>query len=726
MSETQDTAAFDLGKVFQTLRAHRVAFLATVLLFLGISFGLASRRTPLYSAQAQVLVASSPAEAILDSSFQNLQIRERELANEVTLATSDAVEAAMIETFGAVPKVTVRIDVDSDVLIFNAIAEDPVDAADQANAWANDYVALKRDQSSSSINAATDVLSARLADLRERRTSISAPLDSLNERIALASLLEDRVSLESEYDRLHVSLKPELDIVDAEIQATVESISGLDLSQRLTSLGSTQVVRAATPAKDSTNTPSSVLVILGGVAGLLVGSGLVLVLANLDHRLKDADDVVAAVGVPVIASIPDYKQRTAMPSIELVVSEVPSHPVTDAYLAARSALQFSHLDRRLQTLLITSASASEGKTSTAVNLAYSFARLEKSVALVDLDLRRPRLHKVFGHDVTPGLTDAAVHDKPLSDLFHDESRDALQLRFLATGLLPASATDFLASSKFSDSIDELLGGQDTIIFDSAPVLPVPDTLVLASKVDATVIVARSGVTRRKELQTAIKLLEASGARVAGVVLVGVAAKTGYYGYESEEDLASRPDSGSLFASPPKRDAAAAFEKLGEAQQARQRSGSKARAASGAEPTKNVNAEAEARTNGPEQNDNSAHSQAAGSKRGRAAGSNTSTDGPERQKDSPNSRAKNGRNHKTNRSNKSTRNVKPPASDKAPQAVKNSSNGTNGQRKSGRRGPKTQSSSDAGQNRGRNKESQATDADKPKSAPSGQSGKRPSQ
>ena len=199
----------------------------------------------------------------------------------------------------------------------------------------------------------------------------------------------------------------------------------------------------------------------------------------------------------------------------LITITDPRSPVAEAYRRLRTNLEFASLDSSLRTLLVTSAGPDEGKSTTLSNLAVSIAQAGRRVILVDGDLRRPRLHELFGLDNRQGLTTVvsqAGGDIPLQESGVDG------LRVLAAGPLPDIPADLIASPAVETLIATLREQADIVLFDAPPVVTVTDAAVLASKVDGVLLVINAGRTRREYAQRAKALLAQVHARVVGAVL----------------------------------------------------------------------------------------------------------------------------------------------------------------------------------------------------------------
>jgi len=206
-----------------------------------------------------------------------------------------------------------------------------------------------------------------------------------------------------------------------------------------------------------------------------------------------------------------------MPSANhhLITLTEPRSPVAEAYRTLRTNLMFSGLDRPLTTLLVTSPSSEEGKSTTLANLAVTMAQGGRSTILVDCDLRRPRQHELFGLPAEPGLSNAILDKVDAPGLMPTQVEN---LSLLPAGAVPPSPADLLGSRRMEALIANLKSRADIVLFDAPPVIAVTDAALLASKLDGVLLVVSAGHTRREHAQRAKALLERIHVHIVGTVL----------------------------------------------------------------------------------------------------------------------------------------------------------------------------------------------------------------
>jgi len=275
----------------------------------------------------------------------------------------------------------------------------------------------------------------------------------------------------------------------------------------------------------------------------------------MDTSIGAIDDVEALLETSVLGVIPDLDveaelaeekgesvsldQETKEKYTMLLSLFLPKARVTEAFRALRTNLFFSGLERDLKTLMITSSTQMEGKTTVAINLAIGLAQLGKRTLLVEADLRNPFLHHAFGIPKEPGMVEVVIGSAPLDEAvrsFPDLilGRAGIEglidrpgidnLFLLPCGHQPPNPTEFLSAQVTADFLAELREQYDYVVFDAAPILPVADSSILGSYVDGTLMTVRVGRVARAALKRAKALLEAAKIRVLGVCLTGVKAE----------------------------------------------------------------------------------------------------------------------------------------------------------------------------------------------------------
>ncbi|MGO8680575.1 MAG: GumC family protein [Limisphaerales bacterium] len=287
----------------------------------------------------------------------------------------------------------------------------------------------------------------------------------------------------------------------------------------------TSIVEITGPAEpgDSPVKPNKTLnIVLGVVIGLIMGVGLAFFIEYLDTSVKTIDEVERAFQSPVLGVIPQ--------NVGYLVDEGLESPHAEAYRVLRTNILFSRKDEKLNTVVVVSAGAGEGKSITVVNLATVFAQAGQRVLVVDSDLRRPTLHKLLHVSNNIGLTNYLLKQNKLEEIIQTTSVPMLD--FMASGKLPSTSMSILGSAQMKEMVAELKQRYDFIFFDSPPILGVSDASVLASEVDMVIQVIQYRRYPQPMSIRAKQLIEKVGGNLIGILLnnINMSQDESYYYY----------------------------------------------------------------------------------------------------------------------------------------------------------------------------------------------------
>lgn len=279
---------------------------------------------------------------------------------------------------------------------------------------------------------------------------------------------------------------------------------------------------------------------LGLLAGLILGLGLAVLREVLDTTVRTVEDLQKTAGVPVMGTI--WFDDAAGKSPVIVQGQRNSIR-SEAFRQLRTNLQFVNAAQPVRTLVVTSSLSGEGKSTTACNIAISFADAGQRVLLIEGDLRRPRVAEYLGLEGSIGLTNVLIGQVAIAEVL--QSWGGSGLTVLASGSIPPNPSEMLGSPGMIELLETLKNSFDVIVIDSPPLLPVTDAAILSTYADGAIVVARHGSTKRAQLAASIKSLRAVDARILGCVLNMVPTKgvDGYgYGYSygyGEDESGSR-------------------------------------------------------------------------------------------------------------------------------------------------------------------------------------------
>lgn len=211
-----------------------------------------------------------------------------------------------------------------------------------------------------------------------------------------------------------------------------------------------------------------------------------------------------------------------------VVEKNPKSIAAEAYRSLKTNIQYSSFDKEYKSIVVTSANPGEGKSTTAGNLALTLAEGEAKVLLVDCDMRKPSVHKKFRVTNTYGLSDVLLQKQKVMDVAHIYKKN---LHIITAGKIPPNPAEMLASKSMTLFLKEMKEHFDYIVLDTPPVQAVADSQILSTKVDGTLFVVRSGITKKDDVQNSISALKKVNANIIGTVLHAVDnSRNKYYYY----------------------------------------------------------------------------------------------------------------------------------------------------------------------------------------------------
>ncbi|MGH9070934.1 MAG: polysaccharide biosynthesis tyrosine autokinase [Acidimicrobiales bacterium] len=492
-----DTPGAELGlrDYARALRQHKWAVMGTTLLVTLIAVVVSVARHPVYQAKAEVLVQPSLVQTVLNPS--SAVIESTLLQTDVQQFSGRGVLDAVRASLGSTPPVTPAEVGTTGVIGVAANASSPARAAVVANAYANAFVSVSNVKAQKDLSSAVNQLNHQLA--------------ALNTQVASAAPGPQRDSLTSQ-------------------EATLQSELSTLQENAAVSSGGITIQAVATPDPKPISPKRARDIGLGVALGLVLGVGLALVRQYLDDSVSTREDLDrVAGGIPSLGVVPLVAEWRD-PGVPLVVTLTdPKSEAAEAYRSLRTAIQFAGVDKEFVTLQVTSAKPGEGKTTTVANLAVALARAGQRVAIASCDLRRPRVHDFFGMDNEVGFTSVALGTVALGDAVQASPVDD-RILVLTAGPIPPNPSELLSSKRAAQILADLASMVDVVLVDSPPVLPVTDASVLASSVDATLLVATAGTTTRKDVALAVEALRRVEAPLVGTLLNAAKATGGYAGY----------------------------------------------------------------------------------------------------------------------------------------------------------------------------------------------------
>jgi tyrosine-protein kinase Etk/Wzc len=271
------------------------------------------------------------------------------------------------------------------------------------------------------------------------------------------------------------------------------------------------------------------LVAIGLFVGLGFGAGFALLKKMMDNTVNTPNDIQNK-DINLLAWIPVIDElKAGKNEFEAIVAKRPDAIASEAYRTLRTRIRFSRIAKEtLKTILVSSPVAQEGKTTTALNLATVLANANYKTVLVDLDLRRPRVHGLFNQQRFPGLTDYFLTLSVLDAIVRKSGIPNLD--YITSGTIPPNPSEILGSAKLEEFIELLKTMYDYIIIDSAPIVSVTDSEILSKIVDGTILVVSAGSTEQELMERSVETLNNVSNSFLGVVLNKFTYRNGYSSY----------------------------------------------------------------------------------------------------------------------------------------------------------------------------------------------------
>ncbi len=398
--------------------------------------------------------------------------------------------------------------------------------------------------------------SAQVALIQSDSTSAAATLNEINANQKLTStysvIAKSKVVLEQVISDLGLSVTPDVLAKDIKVSTitdtTILKITATSKNPEESAAIANSVANVFTNKTDliktldnvvvleTAETPSNVAnnttlrdVAIAILASLFLVTGVAFIIYYFDDTIKYSENLEENVGLPIVGKIIKSDIKLKDGESEILIKKYPKSVVSESIRSLRTNLQFTSLDKKIQTIHITSSVAGEGKSFVAANLATAFAQAGQKVLLVDCDLRKGRQHIIFKKSNSIGLTNLlADYVSKRDDYIQDTDIENLSL--LTRGSSIPNPSEVLASEKNKDLIRKLKKDFDLVIFDSAPVGAVADPVIMSNLTDETIIVARDGKTPRTALAVTKDTLAKTDAKIAGIVLNDIDRKIGHYYY----------------------------------------------------------------------------------------------------------------------------------------------------------------------------------------------------
>ena len=507
----------DLEDVLAVLWFRKWSILAITLLVVGVALAVSSRQTPVYEAQASVLVTP------IDMNNGSTVPEAPNLPTEAELVSSVAVAQIVAQNLdiqgdprALLADLSVDQPTDTEILEVNYRDPEPVRAQRLAMGFAEGYLQFREEAASKLVLEEARDLDERISALEQRLRRVQADLARLpDDDPRTAALQSEAVSLQSLILQTQVA---RLDLPS--------DVSGGEIIQPASLPGSPvspdHIVSGA----------------FGLAAGLALGVGLALIRDRMSGRLRSSQELEEYLEAPVLGVVPPVPDWHRRKKAYLVSVTRWRSPPAEAYRVLRTNL-LSAVGSGAKSIVVTSTHSGEGKSATVANLGVVLARAGKRVSLLSADMRRPRLHAFFGRDAQIGLSDVLGGRLPLEAAVQEIALhgsapmdlSTVSLRLVSSGPVPADPAELLGSAAMAKVLEDLERVSDIVLIDVPPILPVSDASVVAARTKYVLLVIGPYSATQAAVVSARQQLELVGARILGGVLNGpTSIKARSFGY----------------------------------------------------------------------------------------------------------------------------------------------------------------------------------------------------
>jgi capsular exopolysaccharide synthesis family protein len=523
----------DIRRYFGVLWRRKWWIVVPVVLAAVVVFALSSMRDDRFRAYGELLV-TQPADTGVPLVDQSLSDEaKRTIENEIELIDSRDTQDAVAELAGRPLAVHARTSGNSDVISVSTENASAQQAADDVNDFTEAYLTLRRRDRLDDLHAVRRQVIAEREGVRQNLQQLQRPIREVEQLIATTPDGPERDALYNERDALRDENNYRRSSLNMELSQLNSTLDAIDGAVELTDGGVEIITAARPPGEPFFPQPKKDTLVAISIA-LLAGLVLAFAAEFSFDRVTNQEDIEV--------TLPDDRFLGAIPVIDELNSARPHSVLTfggeqslgaEAYRALAASIEFARLEKPVKVIHFTSPVAGEGKSTTAANLAAAFAETGARVAMVDADVRRPELYRILGGRNDVGLSSVLLGRVPLADALRDV--DSLPgVKLLSPGELPPNPTKMLYARRTEDVFDALRAEFDVVLVDGPPVLPVADALILTQFSDMTVMVIRSGSTRRRALRRARHALARVEAASLAVVLNAAPLSGpdgyGYYGH----------------------------------------------------------------------------------------------------------------------------------------------------------------------------------------------------
>jgi succinoglycan biosynthesis transport protein ExoP len=464
----------------------------------GSIYWISSHQTPIYEATTELLVSDPPATQSVSSSSlvaatSNSAITYSEMITDTPVLDSVIKSLGLtIATKTLQDAITVSIVPNTQIISVSVDDPSPKNAANIANTIVAEFQA--------------EIQKIQAARYQSSKDSRQKLINSLTAQLSNETDPAKRADIQKSIDAAQTSFDQ---VVLAEAQSSTIVLQVQPAELPIVPIG----------PRTFLNT------LLAAVIAAMVSVGGILVADFLDDTIRNPDEITTKFGIPVLGVITRHVSTDGRP-ITLVE---PRNPISESFRSLRTNIQYASVDHPIKSLIVTSATPKDGKTTIAINLSVVLAQGGKKVTLIDADMRRPQIHQRLMLPNTSGLSDLFVNSLDgLNGTLKDTGVENLSA--ITSGRIPPNPSELLSSQKMNQILDKVHEKHDIVLIDTPPVLSVTDAAALSTMVDGILLVAKPGSTKLAAFKMTVEQLRRVGANILGVVLNEMEARSARYGY----------------------------------------------------------------------------------------------------------------------------------------------------------------------------------------------------
>jgi len=478
-------------------------------------FIYSKRQPPVYQASATMLIDQTPNMGVRDlyspmfnknrvNTYCALMLKRPFLEEVVKkMGVGGKIDAAALS--GSLKIKPIR---NTEMILVVAKNQDPLLAAQIANTILKEFIQQNKTLQGQRFKASKKVLQGQLGEqevlVQEAKAAIKDLGDNPQDQVS-KDHLEEKLS---QYRITYTSL--------------LQSYEQVRLAEAQTIANLVQV-EPALPPKAPIRPRVKMNTMLAFIVGLMLGVGIAFLIEALDDTVKGPDEISRNLGLSVLGVIPSFESKDRM--VPTVAQ--PRSPISEAFRSLRTNIEFASVDHSLRSLIVTSPSPNDGKSTIVVNMGVVLAQGGRRVVLMDTDFRKSTIHRLMGLPNREGLSSVFIQPKVCFD-GNLQQTSIPELLLLSAGDMPPNPSELLGSNRMSEILGNLQEEVDMVLIDTAPVTAVTDPAVLASKMDGVLLVVRPRVTKLAACKHAVEQLRRGGGNLLGVILNNLDTKHSRY------------------------------------------------------------------------------------------------------------------------------------------------------------------------------------------------------